>query len=81
MDHVRIADKQLGTVGLDGDVTVEGGIAIEEAKQVADFHAGNAKVAQFFVGQVMKQTRGRAKPDVVNQFVQEELKATGVGNQ
>lgn len=38
---------------------------------VADYKAGNAKALGYFVGQVMKETKGQANPQVVNQ----ELKA------
>ena len=41
--------------------------------QVADYHAGKTKVVGFLVGQVMKATQGRAKPDAVNQLLVEEL--------
>ena len=42
-------------------------------KQVAEYLAGNERVLQYFVGQVMKQLRGKAKPDTVNKVVAEEL--------
>ncbi len=41
--------------------------------QVADYHAGKTKVVGFLVGQIMKATQGRAKPDAVNQLLVEEL--------
>jgi aspartyl-tRNA(Asn)/glutamyl-tRNA(Gln) amidotransferase subunit B len=41
--------------------------------QVADYHAGKTKVVGFLVGQVMKATQGRAKPDAVNKLLVEEL--------
>jgi aspartyl-tRNA(Asn)/glutamyl-tRNA(Gln) amidotransferase subunit B len=41
--------------------------------QVAEFHAGKTKVTGYLVGQVMKQTQGRAKPDLVNSLLLEEL--------
>lgn len=57
------------------DVTVIQDIirtAIEANPQaVADFKSGNAKALGFFVGHVMKETKGQANPHVVNQ----ELKA------
>jgi aspartyl-tRNA(Asn)/glutamyl-tRNA(Gln) amidotransferase subunit B len=34
------------------------------AKQVAEYRAGNPKVLQFFVGQVMKLSKGRANPQL-----------------
>lgn len=40
---------------------------------VEQYKAGENKVVGFFVGQVMKATRGKAKPDSVNKIVNEEL--------
>lgn len=40
---------------------------------VEQYKAGQTKVVGFFVGQVMKQLRGKAKPDTVNKVVGEEL--------
>ena len=42
-------------------------------KQVEQFRAGKEKVLGFFVGQVMKETRGRANPQVVNKLLREKL--------
>jgi len=36
------------------------------AQAVADFRAGKALALKFLVGQVMKATKGRANPQVVN---------------
>lgn len=38
-------------------------------KQVAQFRGGNPKIKGWFVGQVMKQTRGQANPGVVNEIL------------
>jgi aspartyl-tRNA(Asn)/glutamyl-tRNA(Gln) amidotransferase subunit B len=35
------------------------------AKAVADYRSGKTAAIQALVGQVMKETRGRARPDVV----------------
>lgn len=40
---------------------------------VEQYKNGQTKVVGFFVGQVMKQMRGKAKPDTVNKIVGEEL--------
>ncbi|MDB5101178.1 MAG: glutamyl-tRNA(Gln) amidotransferase, subunit [Cyanobacteria bacterium RYN_339] len=42
-------------------------------QQVAQYHAGQTKVTGFLVGQIMRATQGRAKPDLVNQLLTEEL--------
>lgn len=42
-------------------------------EQVSDFRAGKEKLLAFFVGQVMKQTRGQANPEVVNGLLKKYL--------
>jgi len=44
------------------------------AKPVADFRAGKTQALKFLVGQVMKATRGRANPQVVNELLKQKLK-------
>jgi aspartyl-tRNA(Asn)/glutamyl-tRNA(Gln) amidotransferase subunit B len=43
-------------------------------EQVEQYRAGKDKVLGFFVGQVMKQTQGKANPGQVNQILRERLK-------
>jgi aspartyl-tRNA(Asn)/glutamyl-tRNA(Gln) amidotransferase subunit B len=42
-------------------------------KQVEQYRAGKKTVAAFFVGQVMKASRGQANPQLVNQLVAKKL--------
>ena len=42
-------------------------------RAVADYLGGKESAAKFLVGQVMKLTRGQAKPDLVNQLVTQAL--------
>ncbi len=44
------------------------------AASVADYRAGKVKLFGFFVGQVMKASKGQANPETVNQLLQEKLK-------
>ncbi len=46
----------------------------EHPAQVEQFRAGKEKVLGFFVGQIMKQTRGKANPGQVNALLREKLK-------
>lgn len=41
-------------------------VLAENPKAVEDYHAGKTSAVQFLMGQVMKRTKGRARPDVVN---------------
>ncbi len=43
-------------------------------KQVEQFKAGQDKLLGFFVGQVMKESKGKANPAQVNQLVKDKLK-------
>jgi len=46
----------------------------ENPDPVADFRAGTKKAIGFLVGRVMKATRGKANPKMVNQILQKKLK-------
>ena len=41
--------------------------------QAADYRSGKDKLFGFFVGQVMKASKGKANPDVVNQLLKKKL--------
>ncbi|MBT6176499.1 MAG: Asp-tRNA(Asn)/Glu-tRNA(Gln) amidotransferase subunit GatB [Deltaproteobacteria bacterium] len=55
------------------EAIVDGILARSEA-QVAQYKDGNMKVLGFFVGQVMKESRGKANPKIVNEILKEKLK-------
>ncbi len=44
-------------------------------KAVADYRSGKETAARFLVGQVMKITRGQARPDLVQQLVKDKLES------
>jgi aspartyl-tRNA(Asn)/glutamyl-tRNA(Gln) amidotransferase subunit B len=46
----------------------------ENPKIVEELRSGRDKVLGFLVGQVMKATRGKANPQLVNQLIREEVK-------
>ena len=43
--------------------------------QVAQYQAGKTKLLGFFVGQVMKETKGKANPKLINELVFEMLRS------
>ncbi|MBT9163131.1 MAG: Aspartyl/glutamyl-tRNA(Asn/Gln) amidotransferase subunit B [Chloroflexi bacterium] len=45
----------------------------ENARAVADFRGGKEQALKFLVGQVMKATKGRVKPDIVAGLIKEKL--------
>jgi aspartyl-tRNA(Asn)/glutamyl-tRNA(Gln) amidotransferase subunit B len=63
-----------------GQISDEGALADAVAAvlaanpdEVAAYKAGKQQLLGFFVGQVMKQTRGRANPKLVSELVQAAL--------
>lgn len=50
-------------------------IIAAHCKQVEQYRSGKTAVLGFFVGQVMKATRGQANPATVNQLLKEKLQA------
>lgn len=42
-------------------------------KEAADFKGGKTKLMSFFVGQVMRETKGKANPKIVNQLLSDQL--------
>jgi aspartyl-tRNA(Asn)/glutamyl-tRNA(Gln) amidotransferase subunit B len=43
-------------------------------KSVEEYQSGKDKLLGFFVGQVMKETKGQGNPKIVNQLLKEKLK-------
>ena len=50
------------------------GILARSPKEVADFKAGKEKLIGFFVGQAMKETKGKANPALLNEILLKKLK-------
>ena len=48
-------------------------IVAANPQSVVDYHAGRDRALGFLVGQVMKETRGKANPQIVNKFILEKL--------
>jgi len=47
----------------------------DHGKEVSDYKAGKTKLFGFFVGQVMKATRGKANPKLVNDMLRQVLES------
>ncbi|CVK19323.1 Asp-tRNA(Asn)/Glu-tRNA(Gln) amidotransferase subunit GatB [Sporomusa sphaeroides] len=54
-------------------VAIVDGVIAANPQSVADFNAGKEKAIGFLVGQVMKQSKGRANPELVNKLLKERL--------
>jgi aspartyl-tRNA(Asn)/glutamyl-tRNA(Gln) amidotransferase subunit B len=50
-------------------------VLAENPQQVDDYRGGKEGLLGFFVGQVMRETEGRANPKLVNELLREKLKA------
>ena len=62
---------QVSDEGAIKDVVMK--ILAANEQSVQDFKAGKDRALKFLVGQVMKETKGKANPKLVNQFLLEEL--------
>ncbi len=69
-----VREKGLLQISDDADLerAVAGAIAANP-QSIADFRAGKERALQFLVGQVMKETKGRANPGKVNDILRKQL--------
>jgi aspartyl-tRNA(Asn)/glutamyl-tRNA(Gln) amidotransferase subunit B len=68
--------KRMGLVQVSDEASL--GAVIESVlalnpKQLQEYRSGKTKVMGFFVGQIMKRTKGQANPQVVNELLQRKL--------
>ncbi len=69
-----VAQKGLTLIsGIEEITTVIDQVLLDNARAVADFRGGKEQALKFLVGQVMKGTKGRAKPDLVGRLIEEKL--------
>ena len=75
VDPAQIVDargmKQVTDTGAIEAVVDE--VIANNPEQVEQFRAGKDKVLGFFVGQVMRETKGKADPKIVNQLLRKKL--------
>ena len=48
-------------------------VIVENPKPVTDYHQGKANALTFLVGQIMRKSRGKANPKIVNRILKEKL--------
>ena len=71
---VIIEEKGLKQISNENDIEkMVDKIIIENETQVKQFKEGNTKVMGWFVGQVMKLTKGQANPGIVNKIILKKL--------
>ncbi len=70
-----ISEKGLVQVSDTNELTIMiNSVLQENPKMVDDYRNGKEKLLGFFVGQVMKISKGKANPQLVNKILREELK-------
>jgi aspartyl-tRNA(Asn)/glutamyl-tRNA(Gln) amidotransferase subunit B len=68
--------KEDGLVQVSDESAIESVIDLtlsENPKEVEQFKAGKDKLFGFFVGQVMRKTKGKANPQLVNEILRKKL--------
>lgn len=69
-----IQNKGLAQISDEGEIAhVVGKVLTDNPAQLAEFRAGKTKVRQFFFGEVMKATKGKANPQLINKLLDEKL--------
>ncbi len=69
-----IEEKELAQITDKKDLTLTIESVLKEyEKNVARYHAGEKKLFGFFVGQIMKKTKGKANPKLVNEMLKKML--------
>jgi aspartyl-tRNA(Asn)/glutamyl-tRNA(Gln) amidotransferase subunit B len=74
--HVDRIIKEKGLVQVSDEVAIEkvvDDVISKNPKEVERFKAGEEKLIGFFVGQVMKLTKGKANPQMVNELLKKKL--------
>jgi aspartyl-tRNA(Asn)/glutamyl-tRNA(Gln) amidotransferase subunit B len=70
-----VEQKRLKQVTDEGEIgKVIESVLTAHPDQVEEYRAGKDKLLGFFVGQIMKQTQGKANPKIVNEVLREKLK-------
>lgn len=68
--------KRLGLVQVSDEASLSAvieSVLAANPKQVAEYRSGKTKVLGFLVGQVMKETKGQANPQVLNDLLRKKL--------
>jgi aspartyl-tRNA(Asn)/glutamyl-tRNA(Gln) amidotransferase subunit B len=72
--EVIVKEKGLVQISDTGELeTVAQTVIAANPQSVADYKAGKEKAIGFLVGQMMKETKGRANPGLVNELLRKEL--------
>jgi aspartyl-tRNA(Asn)/glutamyl-tRNA(Gln) amidotransferase subunit B len=70
--------RELGLTQISGEeeiAAVVDKVLAANPKAVEDYRSGKAEAAKFLIGQIMRETRGRANAGVVTQLLRQKLKS------
>lgn len=71
-----VEEKGLKQIADEGELSkIVDKVMADNPKSVEDYRAGKKKAIGYLVGQVMKETRGKANPQLVNKLLQEKLES------
>jgi aspartyl-tRNA(Asn)/glutamyl-tRNA(Gln) amidotransferase subunit B len=77
VEHPEVVVRRLGLVQISDESTIVSAIQKVKAanpRQLAEYRAGKEKLYGYFVGQVMKETKGQANPSLLNDLLERMLK-------
>ncbi len=70
-----VEEKGLVQVSDTGEIErIIDGVLAKEAAKVEEYRSGKEKLFGFFVGQVMRESKGKANPALVNEILLKKLK-------
>jgi len=74
MPEIIVEEKGLVQISDESGIeTIVDEILRNSAGEVKRFREGETKLMGFFVGQIMKETRGQANPKMVNEILKQKL--------
>ncbi|MCL6493891.1 MAG: Asp-tRNA(Asn)/Glu-tRNA(Gln) amidotransferase subunit GatB [Ignavibacterium sp.] len=72
--EVIVKEKNLVQISDEGElVKIIRNVLTKNQNQIEEYLSGKDKVLGFFVGQIMKETKGKANPQLVNQLLKTEI--------
>lgn len=72
--EIIVKEKNLIQISDEGElIKIIQNVLIKNQHQIEEYLSGKEKVLGFFIGQIMKETKGRANPKLVNQILKTQL--------
>jgi len=72
--EVIVNEKGLKQISNEGEIAeIVARVLADNPQSVEDFYNGKEKAIGFLVGQIMKETKGKANPQLVNKLIKEQL--------